>query len=140
MRSKVQRLYHEYGELVRSLDAIYAKIQASFTLIERVHWKIHWMEVRDTCILQLNEKISALVTRNECNAMEKELLSITLSRIEEGFVKETSYSEKSSDSLFSYGLKLNRIDEELGYENSEKSTDSSFSGSLNGLKRVSFQL
>lgn len=97
----VEQLYRQYHELERSLNCIYDRIQTSPTLIERVHWKLRWMEVRDSCILQLNEKISAQLDRIECKQMEQELLHLTLYRIDEGFVRETSISEKGCNSLFS---------------------------------------
>jgi hypothetical protein len=96
----VEQLYHQYHELERSLNCIYDRIQTSPTLIERVHWKLCWMEVRNSCILQLTEKISAHMARNECNQLEQELLRLTLYRIDEGFVREASISEKGCNSFF----------------------------------------
>jgi hypothetical protein len=104
MCSSVQQIYHEYDELIRSLNLIYVRIQNSANLIERVKWKIYWTEVRDTSIMQLNEKVSVAMAENERKSLEQQLLALTLSRIAEGFVRETSYSEKGENSCFSHRL------------------------------------
>ena len=102
MRNSVQQLYHEWDILVRLLDIIHDLIQNSYTLIERVRWKIHWTNVRDTYVQHLIEQVSVLLVSNECDELRCELLDVTLTMVSEGFVRETSHSERG-DSSFSRG-------------------------------------
>jgi hypothetical protein len=114
MRSAILQLYQEYSDLIRLLNGIYYKIQNSFNLIQRVRWKIHWEEIRDSCVLRLGEDVANLMRLNECSHEERQLLSLTLNRIDEGFVRESSYSEKDHDSFIPRSQKLSRIREEEG--------------------------
>ena len=103
MRNSVQQLDREWDRLVRLLNIIYDFIQNSSTLIERVRWKIHWNGVRDTYVQHLIEQVAVLRASNECDILRDELLDVTLTRVSEGFVRETSHSERG-DSSFSRGI------------------------------------
>lgn len=100
MRSEVTQLWCEYEEMRRTLNHIYDEIQTRCTLLERVRLKIKWVEVRDICIVRLNEKISLLLDEIEAQKQQEQLMDLTRAMITCGFVRETSLSEKGEHSLF----------------------------------------
>jgi len=118
LRTLVCHLYREKDDLVQRLNDIYYTIENTDPLIDRVKLKLQWFREKETSIERIEKHIANLqrllkeprlpemcdqnrkftdvspLNGQPNQRLNKQLLELTLSAIEEGFVRETSYSEK----------------------------------------------
>jgi hypothetical protein len=120
VRSLVCHLYQEKNDLVLRLNNICETIENTDPLIERVRLKIQWMYEKETSIKRIEKHIRCIkrlieeprlpemghlswgytetgkFNRELTAKLNKQLLALTLSAIEEGCVRESSFSERGN--------------------------------------------
>jgi hypothetical protein len=118
LRSLVCHLYQEKNDLVSRLNNICETIENTDPLIERVRLKIQWMYEKETSIKRIEKHIRCIkrliqeprlpemghpswgytekgdYNRELTEKLNKQLFALTLSAIEEGCVRESSFSER----------------------------------------------
>ena len=118
VRSLVCHLYQEKNDLVSRLNNICETMENTDPLIERVRLKIQWMDEKETSIKRIEKHIRCIkrliqeprlpemghpswgytekgdYNRELTEKLNKQLFALTLSAIEEGCVRESSFSER----------------------------------------------
>jgi hypothetical protein len=118
LRSLVYHLYQEKNDLVSRLNNICETMENTDPLIERVRLKIQWMDEKETSIKRIEKHVRCIkrllqeprlpemghpswgytekgdYNRELTEKLNKQLFALTLSAIEEGCVRESSFSER----------------------------------------------
>jgi hypothetical protein len=102
IKRKIFWLYKAKDDLVNRLNKIQKTIERTDTLIERVRLKLQWIDEKTTTIERIQKHIAHVrilieehdSTERHQNVLidQQQLLKITLSSINEGYVRETSYT------------------------------------------------
>jgi hypothetical protein len=118
VRSLVCHLYQEKNDLVSRLNNICETMENTDPLIERVRLKIQWMDEKETSIKRIEKHVRCIkrllqeprlpemghpswgytekgdYNRKLTEKLNKQLFALTLSAIEEGCVRESSFSKR----------------------------------------------
>jgi hypothetical protein len=110
IRQIIVVIYEDFRLLVTHLNAIYARVESSTTLLEKVYATLEWKEARDCTVCRLQHMVKCLQFINtepiselhakELEDLRDELFATTIDSIKDGFVRETSFSETGRMSEF----------------------------------------
>jgi hypothetical protein len=92
-------VFEIWKQLTLYLDGIHARIQSCERLIDRVRIKILWLEERDKYVKRMQKIIAdilMIINKRYVEQLRNELCTLTLHRIDEGHVCESSSSCSNS--------------------------------------------